>query len=533
MKEHQMTMSQRLKSCSFLSFRVTLVIIILIPFVSSVSADVKFASPFTNHMVLQRDMKVPVWGTANPGEKIQLVFGKQNKSGIADANGKWMIYLDKLKAGGPFILTAKGNNTITLTDIYAGEVWLCSGQSNMDMTVAREDRYWCGVYNEAAELASANYPLIRVFDVDFTPSDAILPNVKGVWEITSPKTVGHFSAAAYFFARELYNTLHVPIGLVTTAYGASTAEAWISKKTLEADTAFSKLLQQYDKKKASYDTAITAKNKYAIDLQQWTDAAAVAKEAGKDPPRSPKNPDPSADQHNPYVLYNGMVNALIPYAIRGAIWYQGESNIATKEIYAHIMESLVNNWRKDWCQGDFPFIYVQLANYGKKWDSLPAAGGGTNSIREQQLKNLSIPNSAMVVAIDNADDPANIHPKNKQEIGRRLALAAEANVYGKKNTYSGPIYKSMKIEGNKIRLYFYHVAEGLLAKDGPLKSFAIAGNDNKFVFADAVIDGETILVSAAGISDPKAVRYAWGDNPRVNFYNKDNLPASPFRTDDW
>ncbi len=533
MKQTQMTTGQRLKSFYLLLFKNAVVTIILLAFVSRSFADVHFASPFTNHMVLQRDMKVPVWGTAYPGEKIQLVFGKQHKVGIADASGKWMIYLDKLKAGGPFTLTAKGNNIVTLTDIYAGEVWLCSGQSNMDMTVAREDRYWCGVYNEAAELASANYPLIRAFDVDFTPSDSILPNVKGAWEITSPKTVGHFSAAAYFFARELYSTLHVPIGLVTTAYGASTAEAWISKKALEADTALSKLLQQYDKKKAVYDTSTTAKNKYAFDFEKWTAAAAVEKEAGKDPPRSPKNPDPSADQHNPYVLYNGMVNALIPYAIRGAIWYQGESNIATKEIYAHIMESLVNNWRKDWCQGDFPFIYVQLANYGKKWDSLPAAGGGTNSIREQQLKNLSIPNSAMVVAIDNADDPANIHPKNKQEIGRRLALAAEAKWYGKKITYSGPIYKTMKIEGNKIRLYFDHVAEGLLSKDGPLKSFAIAGADKKFVAADAVIDGETILVSAPGITNPEAVRYAWGDNPPVNFYNKVNLPASPFRTDDW
>ncbi|MEO6232559.1 MAG: sialate O-acetylesterase [Ferruginibacter sp.] len=533
MKQYQITVSQRLNARCLLPFQITFVTIILIAFVSSVFAEVKFASPFTDHMVLQRDMKVPVWGTANPGEKIQLVFGKQNKSGVADASGKWMIYLDKSKAGGPFTLTAKGTNTVTLTDIYAGEVWLCSGQSNMDMTVAREDRYWCGVYNEAAELAAANYPLIRVFDVDFTPSDTILHNVKGTWEITSPTTVGHFSAAAYFFARELYNTLHVPIGLVTTAYGASTAEAWISKKTLEADTAFGKLLQQYNQKKAVYDTAITARNKYAVDLEKWTTAAATAKEAGKDPPRSPRNPDPSMDQHNPYVLYNGMVNALIPYAIRGAIWYQGESNIATKEIYAHIMESLVSNWRKDWCQGDFPFIYVQLANYGKKWDSLPASGGGTNSIREQQLKNLSIPNSAMVVAIDNADDPANIHPKNKQEIGRRLALAAEAKCYGKKIVYSGPIYKSMKMEGDKIRLYFDFVGEGLLAKDGPLKSFAIAADDKKFVTADAVIDGETILVSAPGITDPKAVRYAWGDNPRVNFYNKANLPASPFRTDDW
>ena len=496
-------------------------------------ANVQPASPFTDHMVLQRNMLVPIWGTADAGEKVTVRFAKQARSTVADATGKWRIDLDKLTAGGPFEINIEGNNVVTIKDVYVGEVWLCSGQSNMDMTVAREDRYWCGVHNEAAEVAAANYPLIRVFDVEFAPSEEILEEVKGKWEICSPATVGHFSAAAYFFARELFKQYQVPIGLVTTAYGASTAEAWISKRTLESNALYTKLLQDYERKKMMYDTSLLAKRKYAADLSKWTKDAATAAAAKKDPPRTPRNPDPKKDQHSPYVMYNGMVYPLIPYAIRGALWYQGESNIPSKDIYDKIMETLVNSWRQEWGQGAFPFIYVQLANYGKRIDSIPAQGGGTNDIRAKQLKNLSIPNTAMVVAIDNADNPSDIHPKNKQQIGYRLALAARALVYKEKIVYSGPLYRKMKQNRSGIRLYFDHVDGGLVSRNGQLKGFAIAGKDKKFVWANAVIDGETIIVSAPGVTDPQAVRYAWGDNPEVNFYNKSDLPAVPFRTDDW
>ncbi|MDO9374302.1 MAG: sialate O-acetylesterase [Ferruginibacter sp.] len=491
------------------------------------------ASPFANHMVLQRNMEVPVWGTADAGEKVTVRFAKQVKSATADAAGKWMVRLGKLQAGGPFELLIQGNSAVKLEDVYVGEVWLCSGQSNMDMTVAREDRYWCGVYNEAAEVASANYPLIRVFDVEFAPSEEILGQVKGKWESCSHETVGHFSAAAYFFARELFQQYKVPIGLITTAYGASTAEAWVSKKTLEADPVYTNLLQEYERKKMIYDTSVIARSKYDADIQKWTKDAAVAASAKKDPPRSPRNPDPKKDQHSPYVMYNGMVYPLIPYAIRGALWYQGESNIPSKNIYDKIMETLVTSWRQEWGQGPFPFIYVQLANYGKKADSVPAQGGGTHEVRQKQLKNLSIPNTAMVVAIDNADDAKDIHPKNKQQIGHRLALAARGLVYKEKIVYSGPLYKSMKKGNGSILLSFDHVDGGLVAKDGSLKGFALAGKDKKFVWANAEIINETVRVSAPGITDPEAVRYAWGDNPPVNFYNKADLPAAPFRTDDW
>jgi sialate O-acetylesterase len=507
-------------------------IFFLVLIAGSTFADTKPASPFTDHMVLQRNMPVPIWGTATPGEKITVSFGKQKKTTVAAPDGKWMVKLDKLNAGGPFTCTIKGKNTITLTDVYVGEVWLCSGQSNMDMTVARETRSWCGVNNEAQEVAAANYPLIRVFDTDFTPSDNIQAEVGGKWEICSPATVGHFSAAAYFFARELYNKYKVPIGLVTTAYGASTAEAWTSKKTLESSPLFAGLLDNYTKRKASWDTS-AAQKKYAAAYAAWQVDSAAAAVNKKDPPAAPKNSNPRRDQHSPFVLYNGMVAPLIPYAIKGALWYQGESNIPSKDIYDTIMGALVKNWRDDWGQGSFPFIYVQLANYGKKPDTVAGNGGGTTFIRDKQLKNLSIPHTAMVVAIDNADNPGNIHPKNKQAIGLRLALAAEALVYGEKIPYSGPVYNKMSVEGNAIRLQFTHTDGGLMAKGDNAPGFAIAGVDKKFVWGNAKIDGNTVLVSSPDVPNPVAVRYAWGDNPPISLYNKADLPASPFKTDNW
>ena len=512
---------------------ITVLISCLSIFASSVYADVKLASPFSDHMVLQYNTKVPVWGTATPGEKVTVQIGKQTQSTLANITGEWMLYLNKIAAGGPYTVTISGKNKIVINDVYAGEVWICSGQSNMDMTVAREDRYWCGVFNEKEEVAAADYPLIRVFDTDFSPTAMPQTDVKGKWEIVSPQTVGHLSAAAYFFARDLQQKIKIPIGLITTAYGASTAEAWIRKEALAEEPVFKKLLDNFKEKMIKYETDTAAHNKYNAEYEKWKIAAAKAKTEGKDEVRPPKNPDPVRDQHNPYVLWNGMVKPLVPYAIRGALWYQGESNSPTAAIYRQLMETLIKDWRGQWGLGNFPFIYVQLANIGKKIDSLPAMGGSEAIKREAQLQNLSVPNTAMVVAIDNADptDMNNVHPKNKQEIGRRLALAAEAMVYAEKIAYSGPIYEKMEVEGNTIRLYFKHVNGGLVTKDGGLKGFAIAGEDKKFVWGNAKIDGNTILVSNPGIAKPVAVRYGWGGNPPVSVYNKENLPASPFRTD--
>jgi sialate O-acetylesterase len=402
----------------------------------------------------------------------------------------------------------------------------------MDMTVAKEDRYWCGVINEKEEVASANYPTIRAFDVDFTPNVTPQKYVTGKWEIVSPQTVGHLSAAAYFFARDLQSKLKVPIGLITTAYGASTAEAWISNDAMRSNTKLSFLLDSFQAKLNRYNVDTAAKAKYLAAREKWKADADKAKAEGKEPPRGPRNPDPVMDQHNATVLWNGMVAALVPYAVRGALWYQGESNGPTANIYGDIMNTLITDWRKQWNEGNFPFIYVQLANH-EKLITDPIKNDPMVTVRDQQLQNLSIPNTAMVVAIDNADpsDYGNIHPKNKQEIGRRLAIATLGLVYGEKIIYSGPIYDKMVIEGNKARLYFKNTGTGLMAKGDTLKGFAVAGADKKFVQADAMVDGNTVVVSAAGLTDPAIVRYGWAKNPPVNLYNKEGLPASPFKTD--
>lgn len=518
------TVTKSLVAAAVLSFLAT----------TPVFAGVKLASPFGDHMVLQRNTLVPVWGTADAAEKVSVQLDKQTVSTVAGADGKWMVKLNKLAAGGPFVMTVKGKNTLTVNDVYAGEVWLCSGQSNMDMTVAREDRYWCGVINEAEEVANANYPLIRVFDVDFTPASTPQADLTGKWEVVSPQTVGHLSAAAYFFARDLQQKIKVPVGLITTAYGASTAEAWIREEMFTPDAKLKPLLESFQAKLAKYEADTAGQNAYKVAFANWQLALSKAKAEGKPEGKAPKNSDPVRDQHNATVLWNGMVKPLAPYAIKGALWYQGESNSPTASIYRHIMETLITDWRHVWGQGAFPFIYVQLANIGKIYDSIPAKGGAEATKREAQLQNLSLPNTAMVVAIDNADpsNMGNVHPKNKQEIGRRLALAAQAIAYGdSKVVYSGPIYEKMQVEGNAIRLYFKHAGSGLAAKDGELKGFAIAGEDKKFVWGTAKIEGSTVVVSSPEIAKPAAVRYGWSNNPPTSLYNKENLPASPFRTD--
>ena len=529
----------------FISTFITMIksikyIFLSISIVTSISlfAHVKPSTLFNDHMVLQRDVTIPVWGTARPKEQISVSLNKKVVYVKADADGNWMVHLPKQRAGGPYTLEIKGDNLIAYKDVYVGEVWLCSGQSNMDMTVAKEDRYWCGVNNETEEVANANYPLIRDFDVDFTPSNKVQANAIGKWEICSPQTVGHFSAVAYFFAREMYMKYKVPIGLLTSAYGASTAETWISKQAMEAHPDLKPLLETYTQKWDKFTADSTVKMaEYREKLAKYNGDLAAAQAAAGDvsarKTKAPRNPNPELDQHNPYVCFNGMIAPLIPYGIRGALWYQGESNGNSANQYREIMETLVADWRTRWGQGNFPFLYVQLANYGKPMTE-PVKNDPLMTVREAQTLNLSIPNTGMAVAIENAgDNPTNIHPKNKQAIGYRLGLIARAKVYGEKVEYSGPMYKNYKIEGNKIRLYFTHTGKGLVAKDGKLTGFALCGEDKKWVWADAGIDGKTIIVSSPEITKPIAVRYCWGTNPPASLSNKEGLWTPNFRTDNF
>lgn len=503
-----------------------------------VLAVVKPANLFGEHMVLQRDKPIPVWGSAKPGEKVTVLFNTLKVKVKTDKSGKWLVWLKSMPAGGPFNLEVRGaKNKVFIQDIYVGEVWVCSGQSNMDMTVAKEDRYWCGVDNEAEEVAGANYPKIRVFDVDYKPNNTVQPDVVGKWEVCSPKTVGHFSAAAYFFAKELYNKYNIPFGLITSAFGASTAESWINEKYLEVHPNLKYLLDNYKTKWEKF-TADSAKTMPAFREQMAKfngDAAALAASAGDvtaKKPKAPKNPDPSLDQHNPFVCFNGMIAPLFPYAIRGVLWYQGESNGPSAKEYREIMETLIGDWRDEFKQGDFPFIYVQLANNGKAMEK-PVENGSMMMVREAQTQNLSVPNTAMVVAIENASDPMNVHPKNKQEIGYRLSLCARKIAYGEDIECSGPMYDRYEVKGNTIQLYFKPNKESFMAWCDKLTGFAIAGEDKVFHWAQARFEGQTIIVWSDAVPNPVAVRYCWGTNPPASLANKDGLWAPNFRTDNW
>jgi sialate O-acetylesterase len=493
--------------------------VFFIGFTSAACADVKPSALFSDHMVLQSGMSVPVWGTADPGEKITVKFLKQKKSVNAGADGKWMIRLTKLKPGGPFEMTIAGKNSITVKDVLVGEVWLGSGQSNMAFTVSKKHASYAGLLNEDQEIAAANYPQIRMFTGKTAKTYEPQSEIGGQWLVCSPETVGDFSAVGYLFARDLQKALNVPVGIVLEAYGASTAESWIPREALAADPLLKPMLDKFDALVAFYRQNPNATTDQAPPAPQTLNAR-----PGKPGPLR----DPVQDQHEPTVLFNGMINPVIPYAIRGAIWYQGESIVGGKagvSLYPHAMDTLVTNWRARWGQGNFPFYVVQL----------PALKNVSNNpmVRESQAAIISLPNTGMAVTID-IGDPDNVHPKNKEPLGDRLTLIALANTYGRKIEYSGPVYESMSVEGGAIRLKFSHVDGGLVAKGGPLKWFQIAGADQKFVDADATVDGDSVVVRSANVSAPVAVRYAWDNYPDgCNLYNAAGLPASPFRTDQW
>jgi sialate O-acetylesterase len=465
-------------------------------------ADVKPNGLFSDNMVLQQGIPVPVWGTAEPDESITVSIGEQQKTCKAGADGRWSVKLDALKTGGPFELKI---NSMTLRNVLVGEVWLCSGQSNMEMGLG-------GVKNAKEEIAAANFPQIRFFTVRRSNSMEVKSDVAGQWNEISSKTAPSCSAVAYFFGRHLHQELKVPIGLVCSSWGGTPVEAWMSSDALsirckpefekwkENEANYPALLEDYHKKKEAWD----------------------AKPEGPAPkkPRNPKYADPHYGR-----LYNGMIAPLVPFAMAGVIWYQGESNTNRPEVYRERFGTMIEDWRAKWGQGEFPFLFVQLANF------LPKKPEPTDTpwarLRDAQFKTLLVPRTGMAVAIDIGDEK-DIHPKNKQDVGLRLALAARALAYGQKIVYSGPIYDSMKIEGDKIRLRFKHIGGGLA---GDLKGFAIAGEGKKFVWAKAVIDGDSVVVRSDDVPSPVAVRYAWGDSPDCGLYNKEGLPASPFKTD--
>ena len=488
-----------------------------------VFADVKLPAIIGDNMVLQRGKSATIWGWAEPREQIMVSVSWQSMAwGItADSSGKWTTKTNPPKTAGPHEITLSGKNTITIKNILVGEVWVCSGQSNMQWSVN-------GAANAQDEIAGADYPNIRLFSVERKVAQQPQTDCVGSWSECSPQTVPGFSAVAYFFGRELHKELNVPLGLIHTSWGGTPAESWTRRGVLESEPDCVPILQRFDDAMAKYPEA---KKKYDESMIEWKKAAEKAKAEGEDPPRRPNAPFGPGNPHSPAGLYNAMIAPLIPFSIRGAIWYQGESNAGRAYQYRKLFPAMITNWRTDWGQGNFPFLFVQLANFMAVTPE-PVESAWAE-LREAQLMTLALPNTGMAVIIDigEADD---IHPRNKQDVGKRLALWAMAKTYGKDLVYSGPIYKSMSTEGNKVILDFEHVGGGLVAKGGePLKGFAIAGEDRKFVWADAKIDGDTVVVSNNEVSEPVAVRYGWANNPVCNLYNKEGLPTSPFRTDEW
>ncbi len=457
--------------------------LLLLVLVAPLQADVRLPKVIGSHMVVQQGQPATIWGWADPGETVVVEMGTSRGETKADDGGKWSVKIDPPAAGGPYEIHVVGSNTLKLTDVLVGEVWVCSGQSNMQWSVNR-------ALNPQAEIQAAEFPHIRLFTVARNPAkepvDDCVGKGQGGWVDCNPQTVAGFSAVGYFFGRKLHQDLDVPVGLVNTSWGGTICEAWTSHSKLESDQDFAPILER----SANF---------------------------------KPGNPNQGA------ALYNGMIHPLVPLSMRGAIWYQGESNVARAQQYAKLFPAMITDWRERWGQGDFPFLFVQLApfRYNGK-DPQECA-----ELWEAQRKTLSLPNTGMAVTTD-IGNIKDIHPKNKQEVGRRLALWALALAHDKQLVHSGPLYHEQKVEGNQIRVSFQHTGGGLVAKgDGGLTHFEIAGADEQFVKATATIDGDTVVVRSESVAKPVAVRFAWTDTAEPNLFNAEGLPASPFRTDDF
>ena len=482
-------------------------------------ADVRLPSLFSDHVVLQQGVPVPVWGWAEPGEAVTVTIAGQTRTAKAGADGAWRVTLDVLKTGQTLTLTVKGKNTLSVQDVLVGEVWLGSGQSNMAMTVDR-----CNDVEK--ERAAANQPSLRMFTVERVVGKEPQAECKGQWVVCASNTVGTFSATAYFMGRELRQKLGVPVGLINSSWGGTPVEAWTSADALAAVPALKPVTDVWVSRTAQPWDEAKAMAGYEKQVAAWKENVKKAKADGKRVPRAPKKPvDPRLDSHYPANLFNAMIAPLIPYAIKGAVWYQGESNAndLTATLYGKQLETKILDWRKRWgC--DFPYAWVQLPNYNASDRNWPL-------VREGMLQTLKVPKTGMATTMD-IGEATDIHPKNKQEVGRRLALWALGTVYGQKvASISGPLPAGHTIRGSDVVCSFTHADGGLVAKGGDLKGFVIAGADQNWLPAKAKIVGDTVVVSHPEVKAPVAVRYAWASNPECNLFNGAGLPASPFRTD--
>jgi sialate O-acetylesterase len=498
------------------------------------SAEVKLHSLFTDHMVLQRGIAVPIWGWADDGEQVTVEFRGKTVTTTAK-DGTWMVKLGKLKAGGPDHLKVSGGNSLTVRDVLVGEVWIASGQSNMEWAMRNS-------FEPDADIKAAKNPLLRLFTVPKLKANEPVRDVKSSWQQCSPEAVSAFSAVAYYFGEFLQAELDVPVGMIHTSWGGSPAEVWMSEQVLAANPDYQRdIVDAYSAQVKRLEEAVAR-----FEAEQ-----AEAKRDGK--PFTKRRPGLG---WKPSELYNGMIAPIIPYAIKGAIWYQGESNADRAHQYRTLFPDMVRNWRRDWGQGDFPFLQVQLAPFQAIREQ--PTNSAWAELREAQVYATQVLPKAGVVVITDYGDEKDIHPKWKKPVAHRLSLAARKIAYGENLVWSGPMYRSLKIKGDKAIVTFDHAGEGLFARygegrqggaatsgqlvfnathgrvTGELVGFAIAGEDRRFVWAKAEIAGENkVVVSSPQVPHPVAVRYGWADFPVVNLYNSADLPASPFRTDDW
>ncbi len=552
----------------------------------------KLSAVFGDGMVLQRERAIPVWGWATPGDAVNVQLGEANVSIVAGADGRWLVKLPARKAGGPVEMTVAAKTTLTVKDILIGDVWVCSGQSNMAFGLG-------GCLGSAEDIREANYPQIRIRNVSNTTSASPVPDVdKGSWRIASPKTAMSFTGVGFYFARDVHNAVGVPIGLIETSWSGTSIGPWWAPEGLaavpELEPTAKAIRDQEEAYRKALPAALDARETWIKTLREalagngaatrpatvtnitaalaaheaWIKAARAGLAADGNTPSAPSLPPdfvpgitaigepnklmpPALPPGAPgtvqsvFAIYNGRIKPLAPFAIKGVIWYQGENNGMEGESYFHKMKALVAGWRQVWGQGDFPFYFVQLTAW-QPANNVPAGGDGWAKVRMAQVKSMTIPNTGMAVTID-VGDANNIHPTNKYDVGHRLALWALAKDYGQKDlVYSGPMYRQMKIAEGKIQISFDHLGGGLMVarkdgrspavedKEGKLARFAIAGEDKVWHWAEAKIDGDTVVVWSDKVPKPVAVRYAYSWNPvGANLYNRAGLPACPFRTDDW
>jgi sialate O-acetylesterase len=483
-----------------------------------IRAEVRLPAILSSHMVLQRGLPIHLWGWADPAESISAEFNAATQTTVANKFGRWEVFLPPQSAGGPFKLTIKGSNTIQLEDILVGDVWFTSGQSNMEMPL---DGFpgSAVVTNSDEEIRNANHPRIRLLLVKRKTSDVPLRDYDPTsWTPCTPETAAKFSAVAYFFGKELADHEHVPIGLIDSTWGGTPAEAWTSMRGLSQDSALMPVFSEW----ASF-SGEQSDLPQLLELEKREDEA--ARKANQPMPKH--NWHPNTGSWQPSALFNAMVAPALNFPIKGVIWYQGESNasVARANLYEKLLPTLIADWRTNWHQGDFPFLFVQIANF----KSTPE--GTWPIVREAERRTLSVANTGMAVTID-IGDPDNVHPANKQDVGARLALAARKLAYAEDLEYSGPLYRQVSIEGHNLRVWFDHTAGGLSAKGGVLTGFEIAGDDHHFAQATAQIDGNTVLISSDAVSNPRFVRYGWSNSPVINLTNGKGLPASPFTSED-